>query len=146
MCGIGTCPVHTRTTVIDKIEANRPARAMTYEGDYIIASVDNPDFDPSAAMLSVLLGTPAENLFIHLVVKVGPDKSIGDVMDEGNLEKLTVFRETFLAPSDKRLEDGAQESIESGTADTSLINEVMTTILHESHDMVVQSVKDGTIS
>lgn len=145
MCGVSICPVHTRTTVVDPIEPNVPARAITYIGEYCVATLDNPEFGDPASLLAALFGQELEpkDMFMHLVVKVG-DKALSDVMDAGKLESSTVFRETFLSPADGRLEAAINPS--DPFEDTSEFNRVLSEIFIESHELVLASVKSGVVA
>jgi hypothetical protein len=146
MCGIDICPVHTRTDVVDPVEANVPARAVQYHGEYAVATLDNPAYGNPLAALGSLLDPNYEppNMFITMVVKVG-EGSLGDVLAEGSgeLEKATVFKETFLSPNDPRLEEFLD--LNPFSSDTSKFNERLTEIMHASHEMVMSSVKEGLI-
>lgn len=144
MCGVDICPVHTRTDVKDPVEANVPARAITYVGEYAVATLDNPEFGSPMAALKLLLGgevTPPD-MFMHLVVKVGSG-ALGDVLDRDEMMEATVFRQTFLAPDDERLDETAFSGLATG--DSTEFNAKLTEIMHEAHEMVLSSVKDGTI-
>ena len=145
MCGVSVCPVHTRTTVVDGVEPNVPARAITYVGDYAVATLDNPEFGSPSELLGLLFGEEPKltDMFMHLVVKVG-DKALGDIMDAGQLEKSTVFRETFLGPDDARLQAAIDQDDPLGN--TAKFNETLSTIFRESHELVVESVKNGIVS
>lgn len=145
MCGVDICPVHTRTDKIDPVQANVPARAITYHGDYAVCTLDNPEFDnPLVALKTMLTGGEPPNMFMHMVVKVGPTGALGDVLDAGQLDSATVFKETFLATGDARLDEFRNES--PFVVDTGDFNVRLTEIMHESHELIVASVKEGIIS
>lgn len=146
MCGVSVCPVHTRTTVVDDVEPNVPARAITYVGDYAVATLDNPEFGSPSELLGLLFGEAPKltDMFMHLVVKVGPTGSLGDVMDAGQLEKSTVFRETFLGPDDARLRAAIDQDGPLGNS--AKFDETLSTIFRESHELVLESVKNGIVS
>lgn len=143
MCGVDICPVHTRTDVVEAVQANVPARAIEYHGEYAVATLDNPEFENPLSALGALFGQEPPNMFVTLVVKVGSGP-LGDVMDAGNLESATVFKETFLSPGDGRLDEF--RGLSPFAADTSTFNQRLTEIMHESHKMVMSSVKEGLIS
>ncbi|WAB09321.1 hypothetical protein SEA_STELLA_81 [Streptomyces phage Stella] len=144
MCGMNeTCPVHGRNDVRDAVENNTPARAVTYLGEYAVATLDNPEYQSPMTAINALMGRETPNMFMHLVVKVGPEGCLGDVLDAGGLKAATVFRETFVSASDSRLDPFIQE-LEAGQSDA--FNAKLTEIMHDAHDMVVSSVKDGTIA
>lgn len=144
MCGMSeTCPVHARNDVKDPVVDNTPARAVTYLGEYAVATLDNPEYQSPMAALSALFGGKAPNMFMHLVVKVGETGALGDVLDGQGLKDATVFRETFLDPGDERLTPFMDE-LATGVSDR--FNETLTTILHESHDLVVDSVRNKVIA
>lgn len=143
MCGMtDTCPIHARNDVKDPVEDNTPARAVTYLGEYAVATLDNPEYQSPMAALSALFGRKAPNMFMHLVVKVGETGCLGDVLDAQGLRDKTVFRDTFLDPSDERLTP-FMDDLQAGVSDR--FNATLTTILHESHDLVVDSVRNKVI-
>lgn len=144
MCGMSaTCPVHARNDVKDVVEDNTPARAVTYLGEYAVATLDNPEYQSPMAALSALFGQKAPNMFMHLVVKVGETGCLGDVLDAQGLKDKTVFRETFLPGDDARLTPFVDD-LSMGNSDK--FNAELTKILHESHDLVVDSVRNKVIS
>lgn len=143
MCEMNaTCPVHGRNNVKDAVENDVAARAVTYLGEYAVATLDNPEYQSPMAMLSALLGRPAPGMFMHLVVKVGETGCLGDVLDAQGLKDKTVFRETFLPADDPRLTPFMDEV---STGVTAKFNETLTTMMHESHDLVVDSVRNKVI-
>lgn len=144
MCGMNeTCPVHGRNDVKDAVENNLPARAVTYLGEYAVATLDNPEYQSPMAALSVLFGQEAPKMFMHLVVTVGETGTLGDVLDAGDLKAKTVFREVFLGADDERLTP-FMDDLAAGVSDK--FNAKLTEIMHESHDLVVDSVRNKVIS
>lgn len=142
MCGVDICPVHTRTDSKEPVEPNVPARAITYHGDYAVATLDNPEFGSPVTMLKAMFSpepVKAPGMFMHLVVKVGSG-SLGDVLDRDEMMEATVFRQTFLGSEDDRLTDVMDD--ETGK----LFNARLTEIMHEAHEMVLSSVKEGVIA
>jgi hypothetical protein len=137
-----TCPVHARNDAKDPIEDNVPARAVTYLGEYAVATLDNPEFASPMAMLAGLFGKPAPKMFMHLVVKVGETGCLGDVLDAEGLKAATVFRDVFLEAGDERLEPFVAEAQMGNSAP---YNEALTKIFHDSHDLVVDSVRNKVI-
>lgn len=146
MCGIDICPVHTRTNVVDDVKPKVPARAITYHGDYAVATLDNPKFGDASELLGILFGEEPKltDMFMHMVVKVGPTGTLGDVMDAGELSKLTVFQETFLSPGDARLI--AAVDSEDPYGNTAEFDQTVSKIFKDSHELVLESVKNGIVS
>lgn len=143
MCEMNaTCPIHGRNDVKDAVENDVAARAVTYLGEYVVATLDNPEYQSPLGMLATLLGEPAPGMFMHLVVKVDETGCLGDVLDSGTLKDKTIFRETFLPADDSRLDKFIDE-LEAGVSDK--FNAELTTIMHESHDLVVDSVRNKVI-
>lgn len=142
MCGVEICPVHTRTTMVDPIVDDVPARAITYYGDYAVCTLDNPEFSNPFAALGFLLGEEdaMPKMFLQLVVKVGPTGTLGDVLEAEGIEAATVFRDTFLEPEDARLAEF------TGQGPSQEFNDRLTKIMFESHEMTLDMVRNGAIS
>lgn len=143
MCGMSaTCPVHARNDVKDAVQNNLAARAVTYLGKHVVATLDNPEYQSPMAAFAALFGKKAPNMFMHLVVEVGETGTLGDVLDAEQLKAKTVFRDTFLAGDDERLWPFVGD-LSVGVSDK--FNAKLTEIMHESHDLVVDSVRNKVI-
>ena len=138
MCANETkCPVHYRLNVREDVTNNiGEGRAFTYEGDYCIATMDNPAFFSPMTALMALLGdeeAPLPGMFLTVVVKVG-DKAVGDLSD-AELKAATVHEEEFARVGDDNID-----------ADAPDFNDKLTEILHNKHDEAVLAVQSGLIS
>ena len=133
-----TCPVHYRLNVREDVtDRIGEARAFTYEGEYCIATMDNPAFfSPMTALLALLgePGDPLPGMFITIVAKVG-DKAVGDLSD-AELKAATVHEEEFARVDDPDALD----------SDDPEWHEKMTEIFHNKHDEAVLAVQSGMIS
>lgn len=139
MCGEEkTCPVHYRVNVREDVtDAYGSGRAFTYEGDYVVVTLDNPAFvDPMTALMALLGGPddPTPGMFMTVVVKVG-DKAVGDLSPE-ELSDLTVHREEFVH----------FEDYDPSKLDAKAFSEALTEVFHDKHDEAVLAVQSGLIS
>lgn len=137
MCENVTCPVHERVNVREDVtDSFGSGRAFTYEGEYCIVTLDNPEFtDPMTALMALLAGPedPLPGMFMTLVVKVG-DKAVGD-LSSAELGAQTVHREEFMKVGDESAPD----------MDAPGFAAALSEIFHDKHDEAVLAVQSGLI-
>jgi|SRR5690606_9881976 len=145
MCQNVSCPVHERVNVREDVtDEFGTGRAFTYEGEYCVITLDNPEYNDPMTTLGALLGGEdfvMPGMFMTLVVKVG-DKAVGDLSPD-ELEANTVHREDFVKYDDESIaefKDADPSAPVPGFADK------LTEILHDKHDEAVLAVQSGLIS
>jgi len=144
MCENKTCPVHERVNVREDVtDEFGSGRAFTYEGEYCIVTMDNPDYSSPMTMLGALMDPDFKvpGMFMTLVVKVG-DKAVGDLSPE-ELSSNTVHREEFVSFEDTDVKEFVDET---GAANKPGFSAHLTEVFHDKHDEAVLAVQGGLIS
>ena len=145
MCQNVSCPVHERVNVREDVtDEFGSGRAFTYEGEYCIITLDNPEYHDPMTMLGALLGGEdfvVPGMFMTLVVKVG-DKAVGDLSPE-ELSSNTVHREEFVSFEDADIKEFMDET---GAANKPGFSAHLTEVFHDKHDEAVLAVQSGLIS
>lgn len=142
-CVSTDCPVHHRNDYRETFEAGRSTRVITYVGDYVVFTTDNPDlFTPEgtveAVKLAMGLKANPPKLFTSGVYRVGPGGTLGPFV--GNAEVMTSAR-VFSSTHGEM----PNEAVATEVAGIEGLNKWVDDRLGESHSMIVEQVRDGII-
>jgi hypothetical protein len=148
MCQNTQCPVHERINVREDVTKEfGSGRAFTYEGDYCVLTIDNPNYGDPMLALGIMLGEVEKDampgMFMTLVVKVG-DKAVGDLSPE-ELTASTVHREDFVKLGDPALVKWG-DKLDMTDAEADEFAADLTEMFHDKHDEAVLAVQSGLIS
>ncbi len=143
MC-VENCPVHSRTSVNNPIQANTPVEKIDYIGKYAVVTIDNPDFLSPLTAIKAAMGLldKMPPMFVTLVVEVGENGALGDVMEAGpgGLETASRFRE-----SHTNLPDGYEAQFDSYEAFSVAADAELERMVNDAHTMIKSSVENGLI-
>lgn len=151
MCGVNTCPIHERVNARDEVtDQFSSGRAVTYDGEYCIVTMDNPDYNNPMMALAALLGGQefkVPGMFVTLVVKVG-DRAVGDLSDD-EVRINEAHREEFVEHDDSGL-DPFRGSLNATEEEVKILSESMAKYLNgvfmAKHDEAVAAVQAGLIA
>lgn len=141
MC-VENCPVHSRTDVNEPIQANTPVSKINYRGKYAVVTIDNPDFLSPLTAIKAAMGLieTMPPMFVTLVVEVGENGSLGDIMSPGGLEAASRFREAHT-----NLPDGYEKQFDSYDAFSVAADAKLEEMVNDAHTMILSSVENGLI-